>query len=247
MSNHKERNGPDGAVWSIRYSTIIDLSWPLSPTIPQWPGDPPFETEVAATIEESGYYLRRFSMGEHSGTHCTAPASFFAGGAGPVDYQPEQLVAPAIVLDVSAQCNGNSDFRLRPDQLEDWEARHGRVPEGSVALLHTAWDGRWHRPGDYLGADAAGRLHFPGFGLEAAQVLLEERGVAGLGTDTAGLEPGIDHDFPVSKLVLSRPRIALENLTNLGRLPATGATLVIGLIRLTGGSGAPAAVTAFVP
>ena len=245
--DQEKGNRPDSSVRSISYSKIIDLSWPLAPTIPQWPGDPPFETKTMATIEETGYYLRRFYMGEHSGTHCTTPSSFYPGGAGPEDYQPEQLVAPAVVLDVTEQCDGNPDFRLLPGHLEEWEARHGRIPEGSVTLLRSGWDARWHRPGEYLGADAAGLLHFPGFGLEAARLLLDERGVAGLGTDTAGLEPGIDQDFPVSKLVLSRPRIALENLANLGRLPATGTVLVIGLLRLAGGSGAPAAITAFVP
>ena len=247
MLNKDKANGPASVGGSIRYSTIIDLSWPLASTIPQWPGDPPFETEATATIEKSGYYLRRFSMGEHSGTHCTAPASFFTGGAGPHDYRPDQLVVPAVVLEYSAQCRGNPDFRLAPSHLADWETRHGPVAEGTVALLHSGWGARWHRPEEYLGADAEGRLHFPGFGLEAARFLLEERRVAGLGTDTAGLEPGTDADFLVSKLVLSQPRLALENLANLGRLPATGAVLVIGLLRLVGGSGAPAAVTAFVP
>ena len=41
--------------------------------------------------------------------------------------------------------------------------------------------------------------------------------------------------------------IIRECLANLDRLPATGATLVIGPLRLEGGSGAPASVLALVP
>ena len=128
-----------------------------------------------------------------------------------------------------------------------WESRHGPVPADSVALLLTGWAERWNNPAAYLGADANGGLHFPGFGPDAAALLLNQRGVAGLGTDTAGVEPGTDATFAVSKLVLSQPRIVLENLANLHQLPPTGAVLVIGPLRLEGGSGSPAAVTAFLP
>ena len=39
----------------------------------------------------------------------------------------------------------------------------------------------------------------------------------------------------------------LECLNNLERLPATGATLVIGRLPLVGGSGSPASVLALTP
>jgi kynurenine formamidase len=205
------------------------------------------ETEVAATIERDGYYLRRFAMGEHSGTHLTAPSSFYTAGAGPEDYRADQLVVPAVVFDVCDRCEHDPDFSLNPEDLQIWEAEYGRVPEASLVLLNTGWSARWRQPAEYLGNDAGGRLHFPGFSLAAAQFLMEERSGAGLGTDTAGVEPGTDETFSVSKLVLAQRRIVLENLTNLGQLPATGSLLVIGLLRLAGGSGAPASVTAFVP
>lgn len=198
-------------------------------------------------IEPDGYYLRRFSMSEHGGTHLTAPASYFADGRTVDHYPASELVKPAVVIDVPHRCIANQDYALSVEDLVEWESRHGKVPSGSLALLLTGWSDRWPDPENYLGAGRGDSLHFPGFGPEAAAVLLDERGVAGLGTDTAGLEPGIDDTLSVSKLVLSQPRIALENLANLHRLPPTGATIVIGALRLVGGSGSPAAVTAFVP
>ena len=248
MGAEQPAKGPDiPGGRSFSYSRLVDLSWPLSPDIPQWPGDPPVDFQVSATIERNGYYLRRFAMGEHSGTHLTAPSSFYADGSGPQDYTADQLVVRAAVLDVRAQCQRNPDYGLALDDLQAWEAKNGQVPHGHLALLYTGWADRWHQPREYLGSDADGRLHFPGFGLEAARFLIEERGTCGLGTDTPGVEPGSDDTFSVSKLVLEQPRIVLENLTNLDRLPATGSLFVIGLLRLTGGSGAPASVTAFVP
>ena len=85
------------------------------------------------------------------------------------------------------------------------------------------------------------------FGLESAEILLTGRGVAGLGIDTAGAEPGSDTSFSVSRLALESRLIVLENLRNLDLLPATGTLVVIGLLRLEGGSGCPASVTALVP
>ncbi len=47
--------------------------------------------------------------------------------------------------------------------------------------------------------------------------------------------------------VLRSARLVLENLAQVDRLPPTGATLMIGVLRLRDGSGSPAAVLALVP
>ena len=219
----------------------------LSPGIPHWPGDPPVEFQDWADIGADGYSIRRFSMSEHAGTHMSAPASFYPSGRTIDQYPAEELVRPAALIDVREQAQANPDYALTLDDLASWESNHGVMPTGSIVLLHTGWGERWHNPADYLGADSDGALRFPGFGVEAATLLVDVRGAAGLGTDTAGVEPGSDDSFAVSRLVLGRSLIALQNLANLHRLPPTGAWLVIGLLPLVGGSGSPAAVTALVP
>ena len=245
IEQQARNEGPDLA-GAFLYSGIVDLTHPLSPQMPLWPGDPPPEFADWATIALDGYYLRRFALSEHAGTHLTAPASFYPDGRTVDQYTPEELVKPAVVIDARQQCQANPDYALTPDDVAAWESRHGPVPADSIALLLTGWAERWNNPAKYLGTDANGVLHFPGFGPDAAALLVNERGVAGLGTDTAGVEPGIDATFAVSRLVLSQPRIVLENLANLHQLPPTGAVLVIGL--LPGGwQRQPAAVTAFLP
>ena len=223
------------------------LSHPVSPKMPRWPGDPPAEFEPWAEIERDGYYLRRFSMSEHGGTHLTAPASFYPDSRTVDQYPAQELVKPAVVIDVRDQCRANPNYALTVGDLTAWESRHHPVPADNITLLLTGWAKLWGNPAAYLGADANGGLHFPGYGPDAAALLLNQRGVAGLGTDTAGVEPGNDSSFAASRLVLAEPRIVLENLANLHQLPPTGTILVIGLLRLTGGSGSPAAVTAFLP
>ena len=246
MATQPQNDGPAFG-GSISFSKVVDLSWPVHPGIPQWPGDPVVEFETVADIEEDGYFLRRFSMGEHSGTHLSAPSSLQTGVPGHESFSPQDLVRPAIVIDIAALAEADRDYALTMNDVLDWESDHGPVPQGCVALLRTGWQARWNSPHDYLGGTSADQLHFPGFGLDAVRLLLEGRGAAGIGTDTAGAEPGADTGFSVSRLALANRLIVLENLTNLDLLPFTGALLVIGLLRLEGGSGGPASVTALVP
>ena len=113
------------------------------------------------------------------------------------------------------------------------------------------WEEKWDDPPQYLGQNSGSKarpgLHFPGFGIDAVRFLLEQRGIAGLGIDTHGVDPGQDTSFAVSKLLLEQPRIVLANLTCLDQLPPTGTTLVIGILRLRGGSGSPTSVIALIP
>jgi kynurenine formamidase len=176
-----------------------------------------------------------------------APASFHPGGVTIDAYAPEDLVAPTAVIDLCAKALDYPDYTLNRGDVQAWEELNGPVADGAVVLLHTGWQERWSEPNRYFGYDASGGPHFPGFGLDAADYLLSDRGAAGLGIDTHGLEPGVSVGFPVNSLVLRQPRLALENLTNLECLPPTGATIVVGILRLEGGGGSPVSVLAFVP
>ena len=244
--------GIAAAPQTIRYSRLVSLSQPLHPAMPQWPGDPPLEWQPVAARETDGYFLRRFTMGEHSGAHANAPAAFHPGGVGIDAYPPESLIAPAVVIDVRAEAAANPDYILTVAALRAWERQQGIIPAGSVVLLSTGWGDKWDNPAAYLGLTAEigiepGGLHFPGFGLAAAQWLLRERDIAGLGIDTAGVDGGQDSGFAVNRLLLEKPRLVLENLGNLGQLPPAGVTLMVGVLPLTGSSGSPAAVLAFLP
>ncbi len=115
-------------------------------------------------------------------------------------------------------------------------------------MMNSGWSGRWGDPDAYLGreASAAPAMHFPGFGLDAARYLAEERGAIGLGIDTHGIDAGIDTGFSVNAFWLRGERFHLENLASLDALPPTGITLVIGALKIAGGSGAPARVLALI-
>jgi kynurenine formamidase/alkylation response protein AidB-like acyl-CoA dehydrogenase len=230
----------------ITYSQIIHLSHAIDEDIPQWQGDPPVEFETVATLGNDGYYLRRFSLGEHSATHINAPNSFYSDGAGIDSYPAENLVLSAIVIDIREQAAANPDYALTVTDVLAWEEKYGEIPPSCLVLLYTGWQEKWRDKTVFLNADEAGVMHFPGFGSDATKFLLEQRQIAGIGIDTHGVDPGKDTSFASNRLVLAKPRIVLENLTNLDKLPTHGFTLVIGILQLRGGSGSPVAVMAMV-
>jgi kynurenine formamidase len=80
-------------------------------------------------------------------------------------------------------------------------------------------------------------MHFPGFSLAAARFLGEERGVRALAVDTLSLDPGASPDLPVHRFWLPSGRYGLECVANLDRVPARGATLVVGAPKIVGATG----------
>ncbi|MCV3214202.1 cyclase family protein [Plectonema radiosum NIES-515] len=227
-------------------SSVIHLSHIIDTDIPQWQGDPPVELDTVAELEKDGYYLRRFSLGEHSATHMNAPKSFDSFGVGIDKYPAESLVVSAVVIDIRTKTTVNFDYTLTVADVLAWEEEYGEIPAGGVVILYTGWQEKWRDKDAFFNQDAEGSLHFPGFGIDATQFLLDERQIAGVGIDTHGVDSGQDTTFAINRLVLEKPRIVLENLTNLDQLPPLGARLAIAPLLLRGGSGSPVGVLALV-
>jgi kynurenine formamidase len=231
----------------FRYSKVVSLSHTITTTIPLWPGDPHVEFKTIASLETDGYFLRSFTIGEHSATHMNAPNSFFKNGRSINDYPPESLVVPAVVINVRHKVAHNNDYVISFHDITAWERKNGDVPAGSLVLFYTGFQAHWQNPQRFFNADANGGLHFPGVDGDTTAFLLRERRIAGIGIDTHGTDPGLDQEFRTNKQVLEKNGIILECLNNLNRLPPRGATVVIGALALKGGSGTPVSVLAFVP
>lgn len=236
------------------WGRLVDLTHPLDGDTIAWPRAlPGFELEtLPESAGEPGQVgpTHRFCVPEHAGTHLDAPSHHARGGRSVDLLSLEQLIAPAVVIDVETQAQRDADYALQLDDVAAWEARNGRIPAGSIVLLRTGWSRRWPDRLRYLGTERtepAAELRFPGFGAAAAALLVRERGVAALGIDAASLDPGALRDAPVERLAAGAGVPALENLAHLDRLPATGAWIVALPMHLAGGTGAPLRAIAFVP
>jgi kynurenine formamidase len=233
---------------TIGYSHVVDLSHVISPRIPLWPGDPKVVFKVVATMKKDGYYLRSFTIGEHSATHMNAPNSFVSGNTEAItSYPPEQRVVPAVVIDARAQSAANADYQLTKQDVLDWEAKHGTIAPGSFVIMFTGWQDKWSDPKAFINQDAKGNLHFPGFAGATTKWLVSARQIAGVGIDTHGVDPGSDTSYATNTEMANTHKIAIECMTNLDKLPAKGATLVLAPLQLQNGSGSPMDIVAFVP
>lgn len=226
---------------------VVDLTQPLVQNIPIWPGDPDFEVEAWASYDTDGYFINRFAIGEHSGTHWGTPNTFIEGARSADMIAVGELVVPAVVMDIRDKAAEDEDYRLSADDVQAWEAENGDVPTGSVVILFTGWQDRWTDPEVFINADSDGVLHWPGFSGEAVEFLVNERGIVGIGTDTHGADPGNDEEFGASYAMYDADGMILECLGGLDQLPPVGATLVIGGLPIVGGSGSPARIFAFLP
>ena len=230
------------------FTSVLDLTHTLSPAFPVFPGDPVIEVTPFATLHDDGYNMKAWHLVEHSGTHLDAPIHFADNGASVEAIDAATLIAPLAAVDITAKVQHSADAVLSRDDLSEWEARHGRLPEGACVAMHSGW-GMFAitDPERYIGRDTDGTLHFPGIANDAARWLIEERQIVGLAVDTLSLDHGPSRDFPVHRLWLPSGRWGLENVANLDQAPAVGAVLVIGLPKVKGATGAPVRLLALLP
>jgi kynurenine formamidase len=90
-------------------------------------------------------------------------------------------------------------------------------------------------------------MHFPGFSAEACDILVNQRHVAALGIDTLSIDAGSNALFSCHKIALATGIYMIENLKDLALLPARGALLFCGPLRIENGTGSPARVLAVTP
>ncbi len=233
---------------------LVDLTYAFDEDTIYWPTSPGgFELEeLAHGVNEAGFFYaaNSFCSPEHGGTHLDAPIHFAEGRHASEEIPVDQLVGPAVVIDVSEQAARDADYLLTPEDVAAWEAEHGSIPRDSIVLLRTGWGEKWPDRKAYLGDDTPGdasNLHFPAYGAEATRLLVEERGVAVLGLDTASLDHGPSTDFPVHRIAAAENVPGLENVANLDRLPATGAWVIALPVKIAGGTGGPVRIVGLVP
>lgn len=230
-------------------TTVIDMTYSLNEKNAHWPIGQytPFKYEVIATIRKDRVFSGRYSTPEHLGTHIDAP-NHFEQNQPSVDQIPfEQLVGPAILVDIKEKVERDYDYTLTALDILQWEKINGQIPDGAIVLLYTGWGNRWNSFENYKNNDKNGQMHFPGYSKESATFLVEKRHVRGVGIDTLSGDCGASSDFQVHHVINGAGKFILENVANLDKLPSRGATLIIAPIKIEGGSGGQCRIWAILP
>ena len=234
---------------------LVDLSHDYGDETVFWPTAESFKLEkVADGMTPQGYYYaaNNFATSEHGGTHIDAPVHF-AKGHRSVDQIPlDQLIGDAIVVDVTAACASQPDYRVTTDDFTAWEKTNGQIPDGAIVLLRTGYARFWPDAAKYLGTAERGeaavaKLHFPGLHPDAAKWLTGSRRIKAIGLDTASIDYGQSTLYESHRTLYEHDIPAFENLATLDRLPAKGAIVVALPMKIKGGSGGPLRAIAILP
>ena len=173
-----------------------------------------------------GYASRILMFSDHIGTHVDAPFHFFPGAGTIESVKPEQLIGPAVCLDVSAK---RADEPVTPGLLEAAERRAGVRAESGDILLFRAWPGRHIDEGFF---QCAGMN-------QAAAEWAATRGVRVVGCDLATPDDPRDPVRPVHLTLLGQGILIIEHLANLDQLPAPRFQFVGLPLRIKGATGSP--------
>ena len=240
---------------------VVDLTQSLGPDTPviqlpeMFSQSPGLTVQPISKYDDAGpaWYWNTLTLGEHTGTHFDAPVHWVTGkdlANNTTDTLPPRMfVGPACVIDVSKESAAYNDFILTREHVLAWEGEHGKIAPGSWLLLRTDWSKRTGRD-EFLNADENGP-HSPGFHPDCVRFLAHERDVLGVGVETVGTDAGqagsFDPPFPAHNIMHGSGRLGLASLTNLDKLPPTGAVVIAAPLKIVNGSGSPVRVLALVP
>ena len=170
---------------------LYDLTMPLSPKTPVFPGDPPLTIEGCDGSASDGGIIRhlKLSIITHTGTHIDAPFHMLKDGKTLDEFPLETFMGEVVIIDVRGQ------KILKPDL--------SNVHEGDAVFLCTDFSSDIERK-DYF-------TNYPILTAEEAREFVAKK-VRIVGFDA----PSPDRDpYETHRLLLAHDILILENLVNL--------------------------------
>jgi arylformamidase len=203
-------------------SKIIDVTAPLSPHLPTFPGDPPFQMDSIYRIADGQpYNVTRLSLSTHSGTHVDAPYHFLADGA-TVDQLPlEILMGKARVVELSVL------DRIERDDLEALDLR-----DDIRVLIKTRMSGQLR--------NSAFQEDFVYLTPDAARYLVQA-GIKLVGIDYLSIEKFQSKEYASHHALLGAGVVVIEGL-DLSEAEPGEYDMTCLPLRIAGADGAPARV-----
>lgn len=214
---------------------LVDLSHPLAPGMPAYPGlpEPQFRTFFThAESAERGLYpegttfqIATYELGGNTGTYLDSPFHRHPDGAD-LATLPLERIANLPTLVVTQLVEGSIGA----------EAFAGLDVRGKAVLLRTDWSQRWG--GDYFRSGP--------FLTAAACEALVTGGVALVGIDSANIDDMADKMRPAHTILLAAGIPVVEHLCNLDQLPAEGSRFFAAPPAIVGGTTFPVRALAVV-
>jgi kynurenine formamidase len=230
------------------HAKYIDLTHTITPSIPVWHGfgksrfgpaqDP--KTGEAYSYAKNGFAATRYELAtDQLGTQLDPPAHWAPEYPSIDELPPTYAVRPLAVISIVKQVARDPGYALQVSDIKRWEAKHGRIPVGSVVMVRSDWSKRWPDPA------LATEKVFPGVSLAAIKFLYLKRHIL-----FHGHEPLDTDDTPTlegESWIMHHGYTQAEGVANLDKLPPTGCLIEIGFPKFKGGTGGLARYIAICP
>ncbi|RAZ81513.1 cyclase family protein [Planococcus halotolerans] len=238
------------AIKLLKEKSWVDLTHAFGPDSPHFSAFEDAEFETLFTHDD-GFFAQRFTFPGQYGTHLDAPIHFVRDTRYLHELELKELVLPLVVIDKSKEVEENHDFTLGIADIEQFEAQHGTIEEGTFVALRTDWSKRWPDKEAFDNKDGEGVSHAPGWSVEALKFLFEERRVQAVGHETFDTDSASDYRKNGALLgeyyVLDQDTYQVELLANLDQVPAKGAVIFNIVPKAENASGFPVRSFAILP
>ena len=192
--------------------------------------------------------IHTFKFPGQFGTHIDFPGHFVKDGELSEAYDVKQGVFPLCVVDITDKVAQDVHYAVTAQDIKDYEAKYGPIPDGAFVALRTDWYKNWPDMDALSGIAEDGSENFPGWSMEALKYIYEERNAAANGHETldtdASAEAAKAEDLACERYVLSKGKLQIEVLRNLDKVAPAGAVLFAAWPRIEGATGLPARVWA---
>jgi kynurenine formamidase len=247
-------------LWATYYRDLesakyVDLTHTITPAIPVWKGfGPPAFSPAKSVSEIAGFTFvnEEFSYEKHGfeatsytlstdqlGTQLDPPAHWAPNYPAIDELPATYTLRPLVVISIAEQVRQDFGYSLTVRDILDFENTHGRIPEGSVVFVHSGWSEEWPS------AALAQRTPFPGVSLSALKLLHLERKILFHGHEP--LDTDASPNFESEAWLMHNGYTQAEGVTNLDKVPPTGALVAIGFPKFGGGLGGYARFVAICP
>ena len=231
----------------------VDLSHPLNNDSPYWSGIPDGSVELGKVVFDWGNpmlecQIQTFKFPGQFGTHIDFPGHFVKGAPLSEKFTVNDAVFPLCVVDVTEKVKENQRYLVTPEDIKEYEAKYGDIPDGAFVAIRTDWSKNWPDMNALSGTGEDGSENFPGWSLDALKYIYEVRNAAANGHEALDTDGSAEAerlgDLGCERYVLEQGKIQIEVLCNLDQVAPAGAILVAAWPNIEGAVGLPVRVWA---
>ncbi len=208
----------------------VDLTHPITPNMPVYPGTEPPVFTSGLSIDEVGFLERKITLYSHTGTHIDAPAHLIKGHNTLDMLAIDHFYGPALMVNFE----NSTAQTIEVKQLEPYQ---NKIKNVDFLLLHTGWSRYWGFEKYFT--------KYPVLSLEAAN-WLSNFGLKGIGLDTISADTADTENYPVHFTLLKENTLIIENLTNLAGLPCLHFDFACFPMSFEDADGSPVRAVAFI-